>query len=300
MSVHRQEEIHKTTLFSLTINVFLTLVMWITGVLGNSSALVANAIESTNDVIASIAVFLGLKYAQKPADDDHPYGHGRIEPVITFIVVLIMIVSAGIIAHNAINNFNKPRTSPKIWTLAIVSFFLIWKEVAFRIVLRKSKELKSTALRAEAWHHRSDAITDLSALVGIGLALLLGEKYVFLDDVAALVAACVIAYNAFKIFRPAWGEIMDEQTHDSFIDLILEDSKLIPEIHRIEKCHIRKVGIYLFIDMHLELDGEMTVRKGHEIAHQFKDILMSKYAEIGDVLIHIEPYNIALDEKTKL
>lgn len=284
-----QQEIQKATIFSLVINIVLTIATWIAGVFGNSHALIANAIESTNDVIASCVVFFGLRYAQKPADKDHPYGHGRIEPIITFFVVFILIISAVIIAHSSIQHFFKPRQSPQIWTLFVVAFFLVWKEVSYRIILRKSKKLNSSALRAEAWHHRSDAITDLAALIGIGLSLLLGKGYEFLDDVAALIAALTIAYNAFRIFRPAWGEMMDEHSYDDFIQLLTLDAESITAIHRIEKCHVRKVGIYFFIDMHLEVDGEITVREGHEISHNFKDLLMEKYPEIGDVLIHIEP-----------
>lgn len=293
MSKERQKEVHQTTLFSLTVNVLLTVITWFAGVIGNSHALIANAVEATNDVIASTVTFLGLKYAQKPADKDHPYGHGRIEPIITFFVVALMILSAVLIAYHAVENMFQPRTIPQKWTLLIVIFFLGWKEMSYQVVIKKSKKLKSTALRAEAWHHRSDAVTDLAALIGISSSIFLGEKYAFLDDVAALIAALVIAFNAFKIFRPAWGEMMDEHTYDDFIASLVEEAKAIPEIYQIERCYVRKVGIYFFIDMHLELDGEMTVRKGHEISHKYKDILMSKYPEIGDVLIHIEPYYIS-------
>ena len=289
MTEKRQHAIQNVTLFSLLSNIILTIITWIAGVLGNSNAIIANAIESTNDIIASSVVFIGLKYSQKPASEDYPYGRGRIEPIITFIVVLIMILSAVFIVHEAINNINTSHALPKKWTLFFVAAFLLWKEFCYRLVFKKSAQLNSSALLAEAWHHRSDALTSVATFVGISLALLLGEEYAFLDDVAAIVASGFIVFNAFKIFRPAWGEIMDKNSHEEFKLMIYEDAKLIPDIIQIEKCHVRKVGIYYYIDMHLEVDGKMPVRRGHEISHEFKDLLMDKHHEIGDVLIHIEP-----------
>ncbi len=289
MGETRQHNIQNVTLFSLLSNIVLTIITWIAGVLGNSNAIIANAIESTNDIIASSVVFFGLKYSQKPANEDYPYGRGRIEPIITFIVVLIMILSAVFIVLGAIHNMNTPHALPKKWTLIFVTAFLVWKECCYRLVYKKSKQLNSSALLAEAWHHRSDALTSIATLAGISLALFLGAEYAYLDDVAAIVASIFIVYNAFKIFRPAWGEIMDKNSHEKFKLMIYEDAQLIPDIIQIEKCHVRKVGIYYYIDMHLEVDGKMPVRRGHAISHEFKDLLMDKHHEIGDVLIHIEP-----------
>lgn len=289
MSQKRQQEIKNITLFSLLTNIGVTIIMWFAGIFGNSYALIANAIESTNDIIASIAVFLGLRYAQKPANEQYPYGRGRIEPIVTFFVVFIMIVSAIYITFEAYQRILTPHSLPKKWTLLVLAVFLIWKELSYRIVIRKSIALNSSALKAEAWHHRSDALTDLAALIGISFALILGEGYEFLDDVAAIIASIIIVYNAFRIFQPAWGEIMDKNTYKGFKQLLIEDAKSIEEIILIEQCHIRKVGIYYYIDMHVEVDGNMTVRKGHDICHQFKALLMDKYEEIGDILIHIEP-----------
>jgi len=289
MSSERQESVKKATIFSLFSTILLAAAKWIAGLLGNSYALIADAIESSIDIISSFFVFLGLRYANKPADEDHPYGHGRIEPIITFFIVGLMILSANLIAYQSIINIFTPHEAPEIWTLIVVGIIILWKEASYQVILRKSKKLKSSTLRAEAWHHRSDAITSLAAFIGISLAVSLGKGYEFMDDIAALVASFFIAYNAYKIFRPAWGEIMDENTYEDFKQEIINDAATLPEILLVEKCHIRKVGIYFYIDMHIEVDGNMCVRRGHEISHDFKDLLMSKYPEIADVLIHIEP-----------
>lgn len=286
---HITEGVQKTTKFSLLSTILLASAKWMAGIFGNSYALIADAIESTIDIFSSFAVFLGLKYAHKPADEDHPYGHGRIEPIITFFIVGLMLISATLIAYESIKNILTPHKLPENWTLLIVAGIIIWKETSYQIILSKSKKLKSSILRAEAWHHRSDAITSLAAFIGISLALILGKGYEYMDDIAAFIASFFIAYNAFKLFRPAWGEIMDENIYDQFVEELKAEAKLIPEIYQIEKCNVRKVGLYLYIDMHIEVDGNMTVRNGHEVSHQFKDIIMKKYSEVGDVLIHIEP-----------
>lgn len=286
---HNTQGIKQTTFMSLLVNILLSAVKWIAGILGNSYALIADAIESTIDIFSSCIVLFGLKYANKPADEDHPYGHGRIEPIITFSIVLLMLTSATLIVYESIKNILTPHLLPKGWTLYILAIIIVWKEITYRVVLKRSKQLNSTTLRAEAWHHRSDAYTSIAAFVGISLSIVLGNGYEYMDDIAALIAGIFIAYNSFKIFRPAWGEIMDENTYENFILKIVEDAKEFPKIIRIEKCHVRKVGIKLYVDMHIEVDGQMTVRVGHEIIHNFKDYLIAKYPEIGDVLIHLEP-----------
>lgn len=284
-----KEEVHKVTIFGLISNILLSTIKWTAGILGHSYALIADAIESTIDIASSIIVLFGLKYANKPADEDHPYGHGRIEPIITFLIVMMMLVSTTIIVYESIKRIITPHHLPEYWTLIVLALIILWKEISYRVILKKGKQLNSSALKAEAMHHRSDAYTSIAAFIGISLAIFLGKGYEYMDDIAALIAGGLIAYNAFKIFRPAWGEIMDENIYDSYIEEICKASEKFKEINRIEKCHIRKIGGRLFVDMHMEVDGEMSVRKGHDISHQYKDYLLEKFPEIGDILIHIEP-----------
>ena len=160
--------------------------------------MIADAIESTTDIFASLLVLFGLKYAKRPADENHPYGHGKIEPLITFLVVIFLVISALIIAHESIQNIQTPHNSPKSWTLIVLGIIILWKEISFRIVIKKSKEINSSSLKAYAWHHRSDAITSVMAFIGISIALIFGEGYEIADDWAALLASGFIFYNSFS------------------------------------------------------------------------------------------------------
>ncbi len=281
----------KATYFSIIGNTFLAALKWIAGFFGNSYALIADAIESTADIFASFLVLFGLKYANRPADENHPYGHGRIEPLITFLVVGFLLFSAIFIAHESIINIQTPHQLPRPFTLFVLGGIIIWKEISYRIVIKQSKLTNSSSLKADAWHHRSDAITSIAAFIGISVALLLGKGYEAADDWAALFASGFILYNSYLIFRPALGEIMDEHVYDDVIDSIRSISKNVEGIVTTEKCFIRKAGMYYHVDLHAVVDGAISVKHGHEIAHLLKDTLREQIPQIGHVLIHIEPAN---------
>jgi cation diffusion facilitator family transporter len=284
-----EQKAQRTTLFSMASNGALALVKGVTGYFGNSYALIADAIESTTDFFSSMLVWLGLRYASRPPDDNHPYGHGKAEPLITFLVTGFLITSAGVIAHDSIQNIRTPHDPPRPFTLIVLGVIILWKEISYRFVNRKSQETKSGVLKADAWHHRSDAITSLAAFVGIAVALVMGEGYEEADDWAALLAAGFIVYNSYLIFRPALGEIMDEHVYDDMIADIRRISTGIEGVADTEKCIVRKVGMRFFIDLHIEVDGNLTVREGHVIAHILKARLMQELPEVGDILIHVEP-----------
>jgi len=258
---------------------------------GNSYALIADAIESTADIFSSFLVLLGLKYAQRPADENHPYGHGRVEPLITFIVVGFLIVSATIIAYESIENIGTPHELPKPWTLFVLGGIIIWKESSYRIVMKKSRETNSSSLKADAWHHRSDAITSVAAFIGISIALVLGKGYENADDYAALFAAGFILYNCYHIFRPALGEIMDENVYEEVIEEIRKYALEVAGIKATEKCYVRKSGTKYHVDLHAIVDSEITVKEGHSLAHELKDYLIEHIPDLGYVMIHIEPSN---------
>ena len=205
------------------------------------------------------------------------------------MVVGFLIVSATIIAYQSIQNINTPHELPESWTLYVLGAIIIWKEISYRIVLKKSKETNSSALKADAWHHRSDAITSVAAFAGISIALLLGKGYENADDFAALFASGFILYNCYKIFRPALGEIMDENVYPELVQQIREIAKTVSGIVATEKCYVRKVGMKFHIDLHAVVAGSLSVTEGHEIAHMLKDTLMDQLPEIGNVLVHIEP-----------
>lgn len=280
----------RTTYLSLFSNVLLAIVKLLSGIFGNSYALIADGLESTTDVFASILVLFGLKYAKRPADENHPYGHGKIEPIITFIVVAFLVSSAVLIAIESIHNIQTPHELPESWTLIVLALIILWKEMSYQLVLKKSKLTNSSSLKAEAWHHRSDAITSVMAFIGISIALYLGSGYETADDWAALLASGFILYNSYLIIRPAFGEIMDEHLYDDLTERIRQISLEVPGVKGTEKCFIRKAGMHYHVDLHAEVDGNLSVSQGHGIAHDLKDTLTQRIPELGHILIHIEPF----------
>jgi cation diffusion facilitator family transporter len=288
-TITNQQKAIKTTYFSIIGNICLAVIKGLAGFFGNSYALLADAIESTTDVFSSGLVLFGLKYANKPADKNHPYGHGRAEPLITFLVVGFLITSATIIAYESIRKIGNPHDSPKPWTLFILGPLIIWKEISFRLVMKKSKETHSSSLKADAWHHRSDAITSIAAFIGISIAVMFGKGYESADGWAALFASGFIIYNSYLIFRPALGEIMDEHVYDDLVSEIRQAALKVDGIVDTEKCFIRKAGMQFHVDLHATVDANISVKEGHEIAHQLKDTLRREIPQLGHVLIHIEP-----------
>lgn len=287
---HTNEKIAiKATYFSIIGNTCLAIVKGLAGIFGNSYALIADAIESTTDIFASFLVLFGIKYSSRPADENHPYGHGRAEPLITFLVVGFLITSATVIAYESIINIQTPHELPKPFTLIVLGMIILWKEYSFRKVIKKSKETNSSSLKADAWHHRSDAITSVAAFIGISFALFMGKGYESADDWAALFASGFIVYNGYMIFRPALGEIMDEHLYDDLIDEIRRVSLQVDGIIGTEKCFIRKAGMKYHVDLHAIVDANISVREGHDLAHKLKDALHKEILVLGHILIHIEP-----------
>lgn len=285
---NEQKAIH-TIYFSIAGSAALAIIKWLAGFFGNSYALIADAIESTTDVFSSCLVWFGIKYSSKPPDKNHPYGHGRAEPLFAFIVVGFLIISATIIAYESIKNIQTPHSLPKSWTLIFLAGIIIWKEISYQIVIRKSKETKSSSLKADAWHHRSDAITSIAAFIGISIAIIGGKGYELADDWAALFASIFILYNSYLIFRPALGEIMDEHLYDNLESDIRAISKKVDGIVDTEKCLIRKTGMKYHVDLHAIVDANITVKEGHALAHKLKARLQEEIPELSHILIHIEP-----------
>lgn len=289
------QEAIKTSVFSIIGNILFAVIKFIAGILGNSYALIADAIESTTDVFASILVWIGLKYSTKPADENHPYGHGRFEVISTFAVIGFLVVSATIIAIESIKNIQTPHEPPKVFTLYVLAGIILFKELSFQYVIRQSKKTHSSSLKADAWHHRSDAITSVMAFIGIVFAIYMGEGFEAADDVAALIASFFIVYNAYKIFKPIISEISDEQVYDEMMEDVRVIATTVPGVIDTEKCHIRKMGMTFYVDLHLIVDGNLTVIQGHRIAHNLKDEIQRQIPEIADVLVHTEPDRVSVD-----
>lgn len=280
----------KITWMSFALNVGLTIIKWAAGIWGHSFALIADAIESTNDIFASGAVLIGLNYSKKPPDDNHPYGHGKAESLVTFVVVGFLVASATLIAIQSIHNIRTPHEGPKAFTLAVLVGVIVVKTLFYKLLNKTSTETGSHVLSAEAWHHASDAITSAAAFIGISIALVMGPAYAAADDWAALLAAGFILYNSYLIFRPALGEMMDEHVYHAHVDRIRAVSLGVDGVKGIEKCWMRKSGMHFYVDIHAEVDPAISVEQGHGISHALKDAIQSDMPEIKNVLVHVEPF----------
>jgi cation diffusion facilitator family transporter len=272
-----------------TANLFLAIIKITTGIIGHSYALIADGVESASDIFSSILLYFGLKVASKGPDRDHPYGHGKAEPLSGAAVSFFLILSAIIIVVEAAGNIFKPHTIPSSFTLWILGIIIIVKEGLYRYNSRKAKEIGSSAVLSDAWHHRSDAMSSAAAFVGIAIARIGGHGYESADNWAAMVAAAIIIVNAYKIFRPSLSEIMDTAPSAAIIKEIKMLASKVEGVKEVEKCHVRKMGFEYFVDLHIKVDGEITVSKGHHIAHQVKDTIMQFSPRFADVLIHVEP-----------
>ncbi len=274
---------------AIAINLVLALVKISTGVLGNSYAMIADGIESTADIFSSLMVWSGLRLSSKPPDQAHPYGHGKAESLAGLMVAVFLIGAAILIAVQSIREILTPHHTPAWYTLLVLVLVIMTKEVLYRRMFRIGQSLDSSALKSDAWHHRSDAITSVAAFLGISIALIGGPGYEAADDWAALLACGVILFNGFRLLRPALDEVMDAAAPSEVEKQIRSIATGIEGVVEVEKCRIRKSGLGFLMDIHVVVNGEMSVREGHQIAHVVKDRLLESLLPISDVIIHIEP-----------
>jgi cation diffusion facilitator family transporter len=287
----------RATFLGMATNAVLSGVKLAAGIAGHSHALVADAIESFADVFSSLIVWRGVIVAAEPADDDHPYGHGKAEPLAAAIVSVTLLFAAGWIAVKAFSEIATPHQVPAPFTLVVLVVVVIVKEFLFRFVRREARAVDNSAVRTDAWHHRSDAITSFAAGIGISVSLIGGKGYEAADDWAAMAAACVIAWNGWRLLRPAFNELMDAAPDRKIRDEIRRLAETIPGVARVEKCFVRKMGYQFYVDMHVEVDPHMTVLHSHEIAHEVKDKIRDAKPAVSDVLVHIEPLGVAARRK---
>ena len=279
----------RTTIIGILANALLAGIKGMTGILGNSYALIADAIESGMDVFSSLVVWGGLRISKVPPDESHPYGHGKAEPLAAAVVCLGLIVAAITIAIQSIREIYTPHHAPAPFTLLVLVIVVITKETLFRFVFRAGQSVGSTAVKTDAWHHRSDALTSLAAFVGISIALVGGPGYESADDWAALFASGVITFNAIRLFRPAFMEMMDTAPSQDMTRQVLEIASQVNGVVGLDKCLVRKMGFDYYVDLHVIVDANLPVREAHKIGHDVKDQLRSQYSKIRDVLVHIEP-----------
>lgn len=280
----------KTTLIGIVISIVLVFVKGIAGYLGHSYALIADATETGADIFSSVLLWLGLRIALKSPDKEHPYGHGKAEPLAAVVISLFLIGAAMWIAYHSIQFITTPHNLPEKFTLYVLIIVIIIKEIMFRYVLNVGKKINSQAIKADAYHHRSDAITSAAAFIGISIALLGGQGFEGADDWAALIAAGLILYNAIGLLRPALAEIMDAAPSNEIVMKVRELAGSVTHVIAIEKCYVRKMGFDYYVDLHIEVDGQMSVTEGHRISHIVKDKILKSDLRVTDVLVHVEPY----------
>jgi cation diffusion facilitator family transporter len=259
------------------------------GLIGHSYALIADGFESLLDIISSLLIWGGLKVAAKPPDASHPYGHGKAEPVAAILGSVLILGAGATLAVESIHAISKPRAAPSSYTLAVLVVVIIVKEVHSRRVKKLARETSSMAMEADAMHHRTDAITSAAALVGITVALVGGRGFESADSWAALFACAIIAYNGLLIFWPSLSDLMDTAPPKNIQEQVRNASLTVEGVEEIEQCRVRKMGLEYYVDLHVKVNGAMTVTEGHGIAHKVKDAVQHAVPEVADVLVHIEP-----------
>ena len=289
MSKKRLERSLRVTFLGLLVNAALAAGKIAAGVIGHSHALVADGVESAADFVSSLIVWRGVTVAAAPADEQHPYGHGKAEPLAAAVVATVLIVAAVMIVIGAIRDIITPHNTPERFTLVVLVAVVVIKEVLFRFVSKAGAEIDSSVVSADAWHHRSDAITSLFAFIGISIAVIGGPGYETADDYAAILAGGVIAWNGWRVLRPAMDELMDIAPSADFVENIRSIAAATSEVVRVEKCFVRKTGFEYLVDMHIEVNPRMTVDRAHDIAHNVKDEIRRRVPSVRDVLVHIEP-----------
>jgi cation diffusion facilitator family transporter len=289
VSVNNLQTGARIALFGLAINIMLASVKILAGFFGNAYVLIADGIESAMDVGGSIVIWGGLKVAARPPDRTHPYGHGKAEPIAAVIVAIGVLAAALGLAIQSVREIFLPHHGPAPYTLVVLIVAVIVKEILYRYVIRFGRSVESTAVQTDAWHHRTDAMTSIAAFIGISVALLGGEAWQSADDWAALFACALIGTNGYRLLRPALFEIMDTAPRGPIVDSVRNAAAAVPGVIEVEKCLIRKMGLDFYVDLHVGVNGSISVHEGHEIAHRVKTAIRQADSRIADVLVHIEP-----------
>lgn len=274
----------------LLVNALLVLVKLIAGIVGHANALVADAIESSADIFSSLIVWMGLSIAARPADEDHPYGHGKAEPLAAAVVSLMLLGAAVGISIMAIREIVTPHHLPAPFTLFVAAGVIIIKEALYRRVSRVGKEVGSSAVAADAWHHRADAASSLAAFIGISIALWGGRGWEAADDWAALVAALLVAVNGVRTLRPAVSALMDEAPDSTVKDRALQAALRVGGVKYVERLNVRSSGLGFYVDLHAQADPAMSLEQAHEIAAKVKYSILDAVPRVLSVLVHMEPY----------
>src|SRR5206468_12890587 len=278
----------RVALFGMVVNSIFAIAKILGGFFGHAYVLIADGIESGLDVAGSFVIWSGLKVAARPPDASHPYGHGKAEPIAAMIVAVGVVAAAVGLAIQSVREIFLPHHAPAPYTLVILVVVIMIKETLFRYVNRIGRDIDSTAVQTDAWHHRSDALTSAAAFIGISVALIGGRRWQSADDWAAIFACAVIATNGIRLLRPAFYEIMDTAPR-KIVKSVCSVASSVPGVIDVENCRARKMGLDFYVDLHVGVDGNISVHEGHEIAHRVKAAIQQSNSRVADVLVHIEP-----------
>lgn len=277
----------------MIVNALLALVKLVAGLVGNTYALVADAVESTADIFASLVVWGGLRLATRDPDEEYPFGYGKAESVAAAVVAMMLLAAALGISFEAVREIRTPHKTPAPWTLLVLVAVLFIKFVLFRRTLSIGEEAGSTAGKADAWHHLSDAITSAAAFVGISIALWGGEGWEQADDWAALFAAAVIFYNGLVLLRPALHDLMDKTPGEEVTSAVRTAAENVASVRAVEKLSARKMGLVYYIDIHVQADPSMSLHDAHELSGAVKSAIRRQLPNVANVLVHMEPFEDA-------
>lgn len=275
------------------VNVVLMLVKIGVGMVGNSYALVADGIESAGDIFTSLITWAGFQLSLRPPDEKHPFGYGRIETLAGILSGVALLGAAVLISWQAIGEIRTPHHGPAWYTLPVLLAVVAFKEGLFRKIRGLATELESPALEGDAWHHRSDALTSGAAAVGIAVALVGGPAFAVADDWAALLACPVIVLNGVRVIRRSMHEVLDGRVGEERATEFRRTAAAVGGVAGIEKCLLRKSGIGYFVELHVEVDGRLSVAEGHAIGHRVKDQLLASSDRVLDVTVHLEPVDVS-------
>jgi cation diffusion facilitator family transporter len=284
----------RSSLIGIGINFFLALLKCLTGLVGHSFALLADGIESFSDVISSSVVYLGLRFAIKPPDNDHPYGHGKAEPIAAALVGVALLLAGIVIATESVILIRTPHLLPSRYTLWVLLSVMFVKVALSKYISRVNRRVDSGALRADAWHQMSDFITSAFAFVGISIALLAHNPAA--DDWAALCAAPVIIFGGWRQLMRPMAELLDTAPNPEIEERVRTAASSVPSVLGLDKCFVRKVGFRYYVDLHVVTRGDLPVREGHRIAHEVENSVRERVNRVSAVMVHIEPEEELLRE----
>jgi len=289
IKMDKKTQIQKITLIGLAVNIFLSILKFLIGFLGNSQAVVADALHSFSDTTSDLVILFGVKYWTAPPDEEHPYGHQKIESFITIIIGFILIFVACAIGYNGIISLQKTSSSELNWIVVIGPLFsIIIKEVLFKATYKVGIQTSSSSLKANAWHHRTDALSSIPVFIAV-VASLIDPRFRFLDQVGAIIVSAFIIKLGLEIFFTNVNDLLDTGISKVQIIEMEKNINLIQQVKGVHKLRTRKLANYIYIDLHLEVDGQLSVKKGHYISEKVKQSLIENNSKIIDVMVHLEP-----------